>query len=143
MIDSGLVNPAEAQSHPLSHVIDRYLGQPKGFVPEIGTYRIIPGNLVLACSDGLTDVLSDGEIAAHIRFYQTGRCTFEELPVRLVEAALAAGTTDNVTVLCYEYDPAALMAAHPTQVTLTGAYPVALSETFRTTKETDHAATTA
>ena len=105
LIDLGLVNPVEVQSHPLSHIIDRYLGQPQGFAPEIGTCRIFPGNVVLACSDGLTDVLSDDEIAAHIRFYQTGCCTFEELPVRLVEAALAAGTTDNVTVLCCEYEP--------------------------------------
>ncbi|HUT56927.1 MAG TPA: protein phosphatase 2C domain-containing protein [Phycisphaerae bacterium] len=140
LIDLGLVNPAEVQSHPLSHIIDRYLGQPQGFVPEIGTYRILPGNVVLVCSDGLTDVLSDDEIANHIRFYQIGRCTFEELPVRLVEAALAAGTTDNVTVLCCEYEPAVFPLAHPTEVTLTGAYPVALSETFRATKEIDHAA---
>jgi len=142
LIDLGLVSPAEAQSHPLSHIIDPYLGQPQGFAPEIGTYRISPGNVVLACSDGLTDVLSDDEIAAHIRFYQTGRCTFEELPVRLVEAALAAGTTDNVTVLCCEYEPESVPPVHPTDVTLTGAYPVALSETFRTTKEVGHAADT-
>jgi serine/threonine protein phosphatase PrpC len=141
LIDLGLVDPAEARSHPLSHIIDRYLGQPQGFAPEIGTYRVLPGNVVLACSDGLTDVLSDEQIADHIRFYQTCRCTFEELPVRLVEAALAAGTTDNVTVLCCEYEPAAFPPVHPMEATLTGAYPVAISETFRTTKEIDHAAT--
>lgn len=141
LIDLGLLSPVDAQFHPLCHTIDRYLGQAEGFEPEVMACRIVTGDMVLLCTDGLTDVLSDDQIAEVVRAYETGRCGLEDLPVRLVEAALAAGATDNVTALCCEYQPADLPEAYSLNMTLTGAYPVALMNVFQASKEIDHVPT--
>src|SRR3990172_8966143 len=68
-------------------------------------WRLKAGDIVLLCTDGLTDVIADSRIAERIGSYQAGKFSFDELPRRLVEDALAADTQDNITVLCCEYAP--------------------------------------
>jgi len=135
LLDLGLVRPEDARLHPLAHTIRRYLGQPDDFRPELSTGRIRPGDIVLQCTDGLTDVLTDDEIAGYVKGCQGGDLPFDRLPVYLVDAALAAGTTDNVTVLCCEWRPAAALGVSTFADTLTGAYPVAVAAAHFTEKK--------
>ena len=88
------------------HVI-RAPGQPKGLlsrclgmdpdterpVPSVRREPLRAGDLYLLCSDGLTDMLSDGDIERLLREHRRGSAQ------ALVNAALAAGGRDNVTVL--------------------------------------------
>jgi len=127
LIDAGLINEKEAKYHPLRHTINRFLGQPANFSPETTTCSLLDGDVVLLATDGLTDVLADEQIADHICEYREGRYDFRELPKRLVQHALEAGTTDNVTVLCCEYHA----DSTPFDRTLTGAYPAAAAEAIR------------
>lgn len=126
LLDLGLVSPADAKCHPLAHTINRYLGQAEAFAPETCNCRISQGDIVLLCTDGLTDVLSDGQIARKIEECKAGEFSFEELPVHLVDDALMAGATDNITVLCCHYCPPSPHPNPMTETTLTGAYPVAV-----------------
>jgi len=127
LIDAGLLSEKNAKSHPLSHVITRFIGQPRGFCPETNTCRLFDGDIVLICTDGLMDVLTDKEILEHVQLFQEGRFSFDELPKRLIRRALEAGTRDNVTVLCCEYH------AEPQSFsrTLTGAYPAAAAKAIQ------------
>lgn len=137
LLDLGLVGLDEAKSHPAAHTITRYLGQPENFQPDARVYPLRQDDLLLLCTDGLTDVLSDIDIQTRIEAYRRGACSFGDLPVLLVNEALRAGTTDNVTVLCCERSPAPLGMGGNGLRTQTGDYPAAVARVLRThAKET-------
>ena len=104
LIELGLISHSEASSHPEAHTITRYLGQRNAFEPGLVDVDLLNGDLVLLCTDGLTDVIPDGDIQTQIASAVAGRIAFDQLPERLVELALHAGTQDNTTVLCCEYE---------------------------------------
>lgn len=94
LIAAGSVDPSEAKSHPLRHVITRALGsepaEPDTWImPADG-----PETFVL-CSDGLPNEVSDDQIAGILAGAATARDAADEL----VSAALLAGGRDNVTVI--------------------------------------------
>lgn len=138
LVQLGVITPEEAREHPSSHTITRYLGQAGGFQPDSRACRIMPKDVVLLASDGLTDVVTDEEIAMHIEACQVGFLDLDELPQKLVQRALAWGTQDNVTVLCCEYEPPHLHTE--LNRTLTEAYSVELAKTMQQlTQEVNHA----
>lgn len=122
LIDAGILTAEQAKFHPLSHTINRYFGQADDFQPDVRSHRLRPKDVILLCTDGLTDVLSDAEIAEHIEAYRKEAREFDGLPRRLADHALAAGTTDNVTVLCCEYQPSEEDSQLDLTQTLTGEY---------------------
>lgn len=133
LVDAGIVDEQDAKTHPLGHTITQFLGKPKGFACDTKVHRLEPGDVIVLCTDGLSDVVSKDQIGAQIAAYQSGNCDFEDLPSLLIQQALNAGTTDNVTVLCCEYRP----KIQPCDRTLTGAYPAAAARTIRNmSKET-------
>jgi serine/threonine protein phosphatase PrpC len=129
LVELDVITPEEARNHPGSHTITRYLGQATGFRPETRTCRIWPGDVIILCTDGLSDVVTDAEISKHVEAYHVGLFDFDELPHRLVKHALSSGTQDNVTAVCCEYQcthaPTALSG------TLTEAYSVELAKTMQ------------
>ena len=82
-----------------SHMLLRYLGGSwtDGELCEVGdqAWVLEPGDRILICSDGLTDMVSDG---GSLRRLRAGKNT-EESAQALLEDALAAGGRDNVTVV--------------------------------------------
>jgi PPM family protein phosphatase len=136
LIDQGLICQGDAGSHPLAHTINRYLGQASNFIPQTRVFGLAADDVVLLCTDGLTDVLADGRIAEVLRGCRLKELPLDELPGRLVEEALASGASDNVTVLCYQHAPGSRQANPSPDRTLTGAYPVALAGMFSNSKET-------
>lgn len=75
------------------------LGTPGAVAPDVVEVDLEPGDRILLCTDGLTDMVDDGGIAARLG-------SAELLPRRiadlLVEDALANGGIDNVTVIVIE-----------------------------------------
>ena len=69
-------------------------------VPSVSGYPIIEGDRYLICSDGITDMLSDGEIADIF----TREISTEETVQVLVERALKKGGRDNITVIMCEIE---------------------------------------
>ncbi len=85
----------EAAARRVSHLLTRSLGQsPEALRPELRTEAVEVGDVYLLCSDGLSDVLGDDEVAEVL-----GRSPPRVAAVELVDAALAAGSSDNVTAL--------------------------------------------
>lgn len=97
MVEAGQLTPEAARSHPWRNVVLRSLhGGPLevGQEPDILTLDLGPGDRVLLCSDGLTDLVEDHTISEILHVSDA-----EDAAGRLVRAALDAGGRDNVTCL--------------------------------------------
>jgi PPM family protein phosphatase len=79
-------------------VITRYVGMPGEPLPEIARCRTRAGDRLLLCTDGCTAELDDGRLRTLLGMVGSP----DELCRRLVEAALASGGSDNVTVAVAE-----------------------------------------
>ena len=64
LLDHGYIDEAEAMNHPKRSIITRFIGHPQLCLPDIVKYegKFLPGDLLLLCSDGLTDQLEEEEI---------------------------------------------------------------------------------
>jgi PPM family protein phosphatase len=90
------LTPEEARVHHLRHVLSHCLGRRELGLREesIRVADIRSGDLVLLCSDGLTEEVEDEEIATTLR-----ALSLESLPTALVETAKNNGGSDNITVI--------------------------------------------
>ncbi|WP_166865196.1 PP2C family serine/threonine-protein phosphatase [Salinibacterium sp. ZJ70] len=95
LVDAGIIEPHEAEAHPESNVITRALGFREDPNPDFWRIPLVAGMRLLLCSDGLTKELD----AARIRLHMAARLTAGETANALVDAALAAGGRDNITVI--------------------------------------------
>jgi serine/threonine protein phosphatase PrpC len=93
LIDKGRLAEADAESHPLAHYVTRGVGLPGRLHLDRREFAIEPDDWFLLCSDGLTNMLSDREIAARLDGQP------EAAVANLIQAALAAGGIDNVTAV--------------------------------------------
>ena len=94
MVDSGLLSPADAETHPNASVIQRAVGVADELALDGVHARVLPGDVFLLCSDGLTRMVDDEELEA-----QLGRGTIEEVSQALLALVMRRGAKDNVTIL--------------------------------------------
>ena len=95
MIEAGQLTPEEARTHPQRSVITRALGSDAHLHPDIYEINVETGDRLLICSDGLSGMIFDDQIENTLRRVQDPqRCASQ-----LVNAAIAAGGHDNVTVI--------------------------------------------
>ncbi len=93
-IKKGLVDAEQAALLVRANVITRSIGFVEGVEVDVFKRDICPEDKFLLCSDGLTEMVSDGDICA-----LASRHSIEDLPARCVEKALEAGGNDNVSVV--------------------------------------------
>ena len=110
-IDRGVLTPEAARVHPNVHVIRRYLGSPTPPEPDFRLklfsdegkqnaennqgLQLLPSDVILLCSDGLTDLVWNDEILEVVR----AKPNVKESARALVELANARGGHDNTTVI--------------------------------------------
>lgn len=94
-IDAGLLTPEQAATSSHKNLVTRALGVEDAVLLELNEYEAEPGDLYLLCSDGLSDMANDSEIAA-ILDSQTPMAQKAE---RLISIANEHGGRDNITVL--------------------------------------------
>jgi protein phosphatase len=82
-------------SIPMQHILVRAVGIQEDVEPDVYEVQPLPGDLLLMCSDGLTDMLSDTEIYQAV--LEGG--TLDEICERLVFLANEKGGLDNITVV--------------------------------------------
>jgi len=102
MVQAGALSPAGAQSSRLKHVLWSALGSEE-IVPEVVITDCTRRGLVLLCTDGLTNHVSDDEIREYLGRGESAEVTCR----RLVDLALERGGKDNVTVLIARVRPPA------------------------------------
>jgi protein phosphatase/serine/threonine-protein phosphatase Stp1 len=95
MVEAGELAPEDAESHPQANVITRAIGAPDALELDKVSGRIVTGDVLLLCTDGLFKALPEREIA-HLLASGGG-------PDLLIEQALRSGARDNVTALVVEY----------------------------------------
>ena len=95
MIEAGQLTPEEARTHPQRSVITRALGSDPHLQPDLYEINVETGDRLLLCSDGLSTMVQDEDIESLMaRTRDPQRCASQ-----LVNAAIAAGGHDNVTVI--------------------------------------------
>lgn len=94
LIDSGAIAPDEARNHPQRSVVLEALDGQTRAAPQVSSWAARPGDRLLLCSDGLSDMVPDSEIATLLQ--ETSR---DVAAGWLVAAALRAGGQDNVSVI--------------------------------------------
>lgn len=95
MLESGTITPEEAIHHPQKNIILRALGSSALIEPDILHEKVSPGDVILMCSDGLSNML-DEEV---IRKTVAEETTPEGSAEKLVKLANDAGGSDNITVI--------------------------------------------
>ena len=98
-VASGAMTEAEAQESKQKNIITRAIGTGLHVKPEFRYPHIGPGDRLLLCSDGLTDMVPDEGIQ---EIFDRG-LPAQETCQALVDAANEAGGKDNITVLIVEY----------------------------------------
>jgi protein phosphatase len=98
-VRSGRLTEAEAAVHPHRSVITRALGTEAEVEVDTRTPDVAPGDLVMLCSDGLSAMVRDEEIA---RVLEASGGDPHAAAAALIGAANAAGGEDNVTVVVFE-----------------------------------------
>ncbi|MGH8822667.1 MAG: Stp1/IreP family PP2C-type Ser/Thr phosphatase [Rhodoferax sp.] len=94
-LDAGLITLDEAATSPHKNLITRALGVEDAVLLEVNEHRIVPGDLYLLCSDGLSDMMDNEAIAAILRT----EVALPDVAMRLIENANANGGRDNISVL--------------------------------------------
>ncbi|HSL30559.1 MAG TPA: PP2C family serine/threonine-protein phosphatase [Anaerolineales bacterium] len=110
-IDRGMLTPDQARVHPNVHVIRRYMGSPTPPEPDFRLklfndegnqnaennqgFQLLPNDVLLLCSDGLTDLVWNDEILEVVR----SKPNLKEATRTLVEMANSRGGHDNITVI--------------------------------------------
>jgi PPM family protein phosphatase len=110
-IEKGVITPEMARDHPNVHVIRRYLGSPEPPDPDFRMklfdseddqqaeknqgLQILPDDVILLCSDGLTDLVWNDEILEIIRM----KSNLKEAARALIDLANSRGGHDNITIV--------------------------------------------
>jgi serine/threonine protein phosphatase PrpC len=115
---SGQITPEAAEHHPQRSIITRALG-PEPDV-EVDTYTLTgrDGDLFMLCSDGLTSMITDDEVAAILRTAET----LDAAADALIKAANQSGGKDNITVVLFRLGEVA-EGAPPRETTVAGPPP--------------------
>lgn len=94
LVDRGEITAAQAYSHPDRNIITRAIGDGD---PDFDAWLVpvVPGQQLVVASDGLTNALPDARVASIVGLAEDPATAAS----RLVDAALAAGASDNVTVI--------------------------------------------
>jgi serine/threonine protein phosphatase PrpC len=110
-LEVGVINTEEARNHPRRHLIRSYLGSSDPIHPDLRLYMdseenqeqakanqgfpLVPGDQILICTDGLTDLVADEEILEIL----VGEESKDEQLQKLVDIANLRGGHDNITAV--------------------------------------------
>lgn len=100
MVSAGMLTPAEARHHPRRNIVTRAVGT---LVSHQPSFSLVPdhGQVLLACTDGVTDELSDDQIAHILAAHDD----LQEAARTIVQRAVGAGGHDNATVILARSTP--------------------------------------
>jgi serine/threonine protein phosphatase PrpC len=97
LLEQGRLTADEVISHPQRSLLTQALTGESGIDPVLHLFEAKVGDRFLLCSDGLSSVLSDHEIANVIKKFES-----VDVVKQLVAAVFEKGAPDNVTILWVE-----------------------------------------
>ncbi len=112
----GQITDAQAEDHPQRSIITRALGPEPEVEPDLQTVSAVAGDVFLICSDGLTTMLGEEQIAKLL----AGASSMSAAVRALVDEANRAGGRDNITALAFRLEDAAAPQQSHEDATLIG-----------------------
>jgi PPM family protein phosphatase len=94
-IDAGLITPEQAAFSANKNLVTRAVGVEDTVLVEVHAHEVLPGDLYLLCSDGLSDMVDDTGIAQLLQAADS----LESCSLALISAANDAGGKDNISVV--------------------------------------------
>jgi PPM family protein phosphatase len=111
LIRQGRLTPEEAEEHPQRSIITRALGPEASVEVDTRSFKAKAGDVYLLCSDGLTSMVGEQEMAqlmlAHAHLRDVGRA--------LIEEANRQGGRDNITAVLLRLEEVAMAGQAPRQ----------------------------
>ena len=98
MVRMGVIDREAARNHPDKNIITRAIGASDDVEADFFNVELAAGDIVLLCSDGLTNMLEDEEIREILNTQEE----LEERARKLIETANAHGGKDNISVILIE-----------------------------------------
>lgn len=99
-VDAGQLTVEMAQNHPYRGLLTRGVGVHDEVEPDTGICALLSGDRLLLCTDGLTDMVDEHEIARLLGMPARA----DEVAGSLIDAANSAGGRDNVSVIVAWFD---------------------------------------
>jgi protein phosphatase len=93
-VRAGVLGEGEARHHPRKNVLTRAVGAVPAVEVDVSAFELAPGDFVILCTDGLTNVVDDDELVHAVE----SRPPSEAAPW-LIDLANQRGAPDNVTVV--------------------------------------------
>jgi PPM family protein phosphatase len=100
LVRQGKLTEAQAAEHPQRSIITRALGIEVDVEVDTWTYPVRAGDVVLLCSDGLTSMISEEQIAEIL----AAESNLDRAGDRLIDAANDSGGRDNITVVLFRLE---------------------------------------
>ncbi|MCX7858943.1 MAG: SpoIIE family protein phosphatase, partial [Chloroflexus sp.] len=94
LVDIGQLSPEAARAHPQRHILYRSLGADQPLQADTRVQPLAPGDILLLCSDGLYNHVTDEELAQLAVAHQPAHAATE-----LIELANRRGGQDNISVV--------------------------------------------
>ncbi len=94
LVDAGMIEQSEAESHPNANVVTRAVGASSRLIVDTVGGDWHPGDVFLLASDGLTRLVTDSELCTEL-----SDKSLETIADRLIELALERGAPDNVSLI--------------------------------------------
>lgn len=101
LIRGGVVTADQAHRHPMATRLVQAIGIPGPVRPAVRRLDLLPGDRLLLCSDGVTDLMDDALVASAL----AGAADPAAACHALVDTANAAGGRDNITAVVADYRP--------------------------------------
>ncbi|MGM0501576.1 MAG: Stp1/IreP family PP2C-type Ser/Thr phosphatase [Bacillota bacterium] len=98
LLRKGIITKKEAEKHPKKNLLLRALGLEKEIKVDIVEQKLVPEDIILLCSDGLTNMLRDNEIETILN----KDLGLQEQAELLSDKANTAGGYDNITAVLYQ-----------------------------------------
>ncbi len=99
MVKNGEIDRREAVHHPKKNVITRAIGVEESVTPDFFEIDLSPGDILLLCSDGLTNMVDEEKISDILKKKEI---SLEERAKMLVELANEKGGKDNISTILIE-----------------------------------------
>lgn len=98
MVNNGTITREEARTHERKNVIMRAIGGSQDVMPDFFEVELAKNDIIIMCSDGLTNMVEDGQIASIL----ASRHDISDKAKTLVDLANDHGGKDNISLIIIE-----------------------------------------
>ncbi len=95
LLRKGEISYEDAFDHPQRNYLTNVIGVARDIKPDFYSYKILPEDIIIICSDGLNSMLRDEEILSTVNNFNKAR----EIVKSLIKEAIKKGGMDNITII--------------------------------------------